>query len=304
MCETKITIDMKSQFRNIALLTALSLSFFSCNTEELENKVSQLDQENQQLEAQYQAKDSSLTVFIKVFAEIEQNLREIREREMNIELAREENLSVGDLKNRVNENVQEINHLLEENRQKIKALNSRLTDAGRHNNQLKASMEDLQQTLTAKVEEKESQISSLEEDLTGLQLELNQLHTNLTQLKEENQEKEQLIHEKTLHMNKAFYTAGTFRELQDEQILSKEGGFLGLGRTEVLNENVDSERFNQIDIRETLFFPVDGEEVKLVTHHPDGSYRIEKNDEAQTQLVVSNPEKFWKSSRYLVMMVK
>ncbi len=295
---------MKSQFRNVALLTALSLPLFSCNTEELENKVSQLDQENQQLEAQYQAKDSSLTAFIKVFAEIEQNLREIREREMNIELAREENLSVGDLKNRVNENVQEINHLLEENRQKIKALNSRLTDAGRHNNQLKASMEDLQQTLTAKVEEKESQISNLEEDLTGLQLELNQLHTNLTQLKEDNQEKEQLIHEKTLHMNTAFYTAGTFRELQDEQILSKEGGFLGLGRTEVLNENVDSERFNQIDIRETLFFPVDGEEVKLVTHHPDGSYRIEKNDEAQTQLVVSNPEKFWKSSRYLVMMVK
>jgi len=295
---------MKSQFRNIALLTALSVAFFSCNTEELENKISQLNHENEKLEAQYQAKDSSLTAFINSFAEIEQNLREIREREMNIEMAREENLSVGDLKARINENVQEINELLEENRQKIKALNARLTYAGRQNNQLKASMEELQQTLTAKVEEKEGQISKLEEDLTGLQLELSQLNTNLTQLKEENQEKEELINEKTTQMNTAYYTAGTFRDLQDEQILSKEGGFLGLGRTEVLNENVDRERFNQIDIRETLFFPVDGEEVELVTHHPDGSYRIEKNGEAKTQLVVSNPEKFWESSRYLVMMVK
>jgi len=295
---------MKSQFRNLTLISALGIVFFSCNTEELENKITQLNAENQQLEARYQAKDSSLTAFINSFAEIEQNLSEIREREMNIELAREENLSAGDLKNRINENVEEINRLLEENREKIKALNARLTYAGRQNSQLKASMEELQQTLAAKVQEKEGQIENLREDLTNLQFEINQLNTNLAELKEENQEKAQVIDKKTNQMNTAYYAAGTFRELQDEQILSKEGGFLGLGRTEVLNDNVNKDRFNQINIRETLFFPVQGEKVELVTSHPSDSYRIEKTESDQTQLVVSDPDKFWESSRYLVMMVK
>jgi hypothetical protein len=301
---SKPVIEMKSQFRNLTLMSALGIVFFSCNTEELENKITQLNAENQQLEAKYQSKDSTLTAFINSFAEIEQNLSEIREREMNIEVAREENLSAGDLKARINENVAEINRLLEENREKIKALNARLTYAGRQNSQLKASMEELQQTLTAKVEEKESQIESLQEDLTGLQLEVYQLNTNLAELKEENQEKAAIIDEKTSQMNTAYYAAGTFRELQEEEILSKEGGFLGLGRTEVLNENAAKERFNQINIRETLFFPVQGEKVELVTSHPSNSYRIEKTKDDQTQLVVSDPDKFWESSRYLVMMVK
>lgn len=295
---------MKSQFRNLTLISTLGIVFFSCNTEELENKITQLNAENQQLEARYQAKDSSLTAFINSFAEIEQNLSEIREREMNIELAREENLSAGDLKNRINENVEEINRLLEENREKIKALNARLTYAGRQNSQLKASMEELQQTLTAKVQEKEGQIENLREDLTSLQFEINQLNTNLAELKEENREKAQVIDKKTNQMNTAYYATGTFRELQDEQILSKEGGFLGLGRTEVLNDNVSKDRFNQINIRETLFFPVQGGKVELVTSHPSDSYRIEKTESDQTQLVVSDPDKFWESSRYLVMMVK
>ncbi len=130
------------------------------------------------------------------------------------------------------------------------------------------------------------------------------MNTNLAELKEENQEKAAIIDEKTSQMNTAYYAAGTFRELQEEEILSKEGGFLGLGRTEVLNENAAKERFNQINIRETLFFPVQGEKVELVTSHPSNSYRIEKTKDDQTQLVVSDPDKFWESSRYLVMMVK
>lgn len=295
---------MKTQFRNLTLLSVLSIALFSCNTEELESKIAQLSAENQKLEEQYQVKDSSLTAFITSFAEIEENLRQIRAREMNIEVAREENLSPGDLKDRINQNVEEINDLLEENREKIKSLNARLKYSGRQNSQLKASMEELQQSLTAKIDEKEGEIVNLKNDLDGLKIEISQLNTNLAMVEKENQKKEEVIHEKTEQLNKAYYVTGTFKELEQEQILSKEGGFLGLGRTEKFNANASKNQFSEIDIRETLFFPVEGEEVELVTSHPSDSYRIEKDAEEKTQLVVQDPEKFWKSSRYLVMMVK
>lgn len=295
---------MKAQFRNLALLITMSAAFFSCNTEEMEGKIAELSAKNQELQQKYQAKDSSLTAFITSFAEIEENLRAIRQREMNIEMAREENLSPGELKDRISQNVEEINHLLEENREKIKELNARLKYSGRQNSRLKASMEELQQTLTAKINEKEGEIVNLKSDLDGLKLEISQLNTNLAMVEKENQEKEEVINEKTEQLNTAYFVTGTFKELQEEQILSKEGGFLGLGRTEVFNANASKDQFSEIDIRKTLFFPVQGEKVELVTHHPSDSYRIERDAEDQTQLVVNDPDKFWESSRYLVMMVK
>jgi chromosome segregation ATPase len=270
----------------------------------MEAKIADLNQQNQLLEAQYQQKDSALVAFIASFAEIEHNLKEIRERELNIELAREENLSAGDLKARINEDVQEINRLLEENREKFKSLNAQLAYAGRQNAKLKASMEELQTSLTAKIEEKESQINGLSEELGGLKLEISQLNTNIASLQDENQQKEQAIIEKTDQLNTAYFVAGTYKQLRDEQILIKEGGFLGLGKTEVLNDQASKEQFRQIDIRETLLFPLEGEAVELVTTHPAGSYRLEKENDEKLKLVVADPEKFWESSKYLVMVVK
>jgi DNA repair exonuclease SbcCD ATPase subunit len=295
---------MKAHTRNLAFLSLLSFALFSCDNKEMEAKIADLNQQNQLLEAQYQQKDSALVAFIASFAEIEHNLKEIRERELNIELAREENLSAGDLKARINEDVQEINRLLEENREKFKSLNAQLAYAGRQNAKLKASMEELQTSLTAKIEEKESQINGLSEELGGLKLEISQLNTNIASLQDENQQKEQAIIEKTDQLNTAYFVAGTYKQLRDEQILIKEGGFLGLGKTEVLNDQASKEQFRQIDIRETLLFPLEGEAVELVTTHPAGSYRLEKENDEKLKLVVADPEKFWESSKYLVMVVK
>jgi len=223
---------------------------------------------------------------------------------MNIELAKEEKLSPGDLQKRINESVEEINRLLEENREKIKALNARLRYSGRQNSRLQVSMEELQQSLTEKIEKKEGEIIALKQNLDGLKLELSQLNTNLALIEKENKNKAKLIDQKTQQLNTAYFVAGTYRELEEEQILKKEGGFLGLGRTEALNSNASKDQFNEIDIRKALFFPVEGEKLELVTRHPADSYRIEKDKKNKTQLVVQDPEKFWESSRYMVMMVK
>ena len=96
------------------------------------------------------------------------------------------------------------------------------------------------------------------------------------------------------------------REMNIELAQQEEGGFLGvLGRTEAVRDDFNHEKFTRIDIREKVIFPVEGKDVEVVTLHPAGSYTIEKEeDKEQVNLVVSDPEKFWESSKYLVMMVK
>jgi len=295
---------MKAQLKNLAVLATLSIGLFSCENKEMKEKISQLSQENHQLEQKFAVKDSSLSSFIESFAQIESNLREIREREMNIQLTREKSLSTEDLKRRIQEDVEEINRLLIENREKIGSLSAQLKYAGRKNAKLNASMEELKTNLSAKIESKEAEISTLSKELKDMQIQVDELNSNLASLSEANKQQEETINAKVDELHTAYYVAGTYKELKEDQVISKEGGFLGLGRTEVLKDDFNKQRFNQIDIREMLSIPVEAEEVELVTVHPTESYRLEKNAEEKLNLVVSDPEKFWESSKYLVMVVK
>lgn len=295
---------MKAQLRNFAIISALSVGMFSCENKEMKDQISQLSLEKLQLEKKYQSKDSSLTAFIESFAEIESNLSEIREREMNIQLTREKNVSTEDLKGLIREDIEEINRLLIENKEKIGELNAQLKYSGRENTKLKSSLEELQANLTAKIDEKEAQIITLSQELNGMKVRVEELNTSLASLHEDNKQKEQTIATKLEELNTAYFVAGSYKQLRDNEVLSKKGGFLGLGKTEVLKEDFNKQQFNQIDIRETLSFTVEGKEVELVTRHPSDSYRLEKDEEEKLNLVVSNPEKFWESSKYLVMVVK
>lgn len=287
------------------LILVAGTTLVACNTKELEEKIAQLEQEKQAAVSEVQDRDSSLMNFMQSFTEIEKNLREIREREMNIELSRESDLSSEDLKNKINEDIQEINRLLAENRETIQKLGVKLKNSSNENVKLNNMMTQLQKELTAQIEQREGQIATLNDELKQMEVKVEELNTNVASLEQSNQEKEQTITEKVAELNTGYFVAGTSKTLEEEQIVDKEGGFLGLGKTKVLKDDFNRDKFTKIDIRETVFIPVDGEEVQLVTTHPSGSYSIEKDEESEkVNLVISNPEKFWESSKYLVMMVK
>lgn len=288
--------------KKILLLFTLGIFLLACDNreEELQSQVNQLENQNTELLAENKEKDSSMVVLIESFNEIEENLREIRQRELNIEMKnREKNLSPADARRQIKEDIQEIDRLIAENKQTINRLNANLSTTGRKNNQLNETMNEMKENLSAQIEEREARIEELRNELGNLENRVTQLNQNLDSLQTTHQETSSQLNK----LNTAYYVAGDFKELRDENILEKEGGFLGLGRTKTLKDNFDREKFQQIDIRTQTVIPVEGEGVELITNHPAGSYKIEKNAEGQTQLVISDPEQFWASSRYLVMEV-
>ncbi len=284
--------------KKIWLFFALGTLFFACDNkeEELQTQVSQLETQNSKLLAENKEKDSSMVVLIKSFNEIEENLREIRQREMNIELKnREKNLSPADARKQIEEDIKEIDRLIAENKQTIQRLNNKIAVSGRENTQLNETMNEMKENLSVQVKEREARIEELRKELGNLENTVAQLNQNLDSL--------QTVNQQTYNqLNTAFYVAGDFKELRDENILEKEGGFLGLGRTKTLKDNFNREKFKQIDIKNQTVIPVEGEGVEVITHHPSNSYKIEKSSEGKTQLVISDPDSFWASSRYLVVM--
>jgi hypothetical protein len=79
---------------------------------------------------------------------------------------------------------------------------------------------------------------------------------------------------------------------------------LGIGKTEQLSANFDNSKFTKIDYTQTTTIAVNSA-MKIVTTHPTDSYTLEKDATDKnkvTNIVITNPEKFWSASKYLVVI--
>jgi hypothetical protein len=292
---------------NVVMLLIFSAFIFACgneenneNNEEYLNRISELEARELELQSAVQEKDSAMMTFMKSIAEIENNLREIRAREMNIELAsQEDNLTPEDLRSQISDDIAVIDRLIGQNKRTINNLGARLRKSNQENEDLNVAMRALEKDLTQKIQEGEYKITLLKDKLDDTQATVKELLAEVDSLVEVN-------NAQTIRLNTGYFVIGDYKTLKDEQILDKEGGFLGiLGRTETVRDDFDRKKFTRIDIREKVSFSMQGKDVELITIHPPSSYTIDKVDSAdQVNLVVSDPESFWESSKYLVMMKK
>ncbi len=292
---------------NVVILLLFSAFIFACSNaenkeenEEYLNRISELEAREMELQSTVQEKDSAMMAFMKSIAEIENNLREIRAREMNIELASlEDNLTPDDLRNQISDDIDVIDRLIGENKRTINNLGARLRKSNQQNEELNIAMRALEKDLTQKIQEGEYKITLLKDKLDDTQATVKELLAEVDSLVEVN-------NAQTIRLNTGYFVIGDYDKLKEEKILDKEGGFLGiLGRTETVRNDFDKKKFTRIDIREKVSFSMQGDDIELITIHPPSSYSIEKADSLdQVNLVVSDPERFWETSKYLVMMKK
>ncbi|MEZ4825231.1 MAG: hypothetical protein R3C61_02895 [Bacteroidia bacterium] len=60
--------------------------------------------------------------------------------------------------------------------------------------------------------------------------------------------------------------------------------------------------FTAIDITKVSSIPFDSKKAELLTSHPSDSYVFNQENKKITSLEITNPEKFWKASKYLVVV--
>ena len=102
--------------------------------------------------------------------------------------------------------------------------------------------------LEASVKQSESDIADLKATLTTKKFEIEQLNTEKTELQGTIVQKDEKINAQTYEMNKAFFACGTFKQLKAKGLLTKEGGFIGLGQTKTIAASFPDSSFKQINI--------------------------------------------------------
>jgi TolA-binding protein len=190
---------------------------------------------------------------------------------------------------------------MEQNSKMIAGLNHKLRRSSNKNAELKKMIVILNEQL----EQKNMELTALNQKLTELNIQIVQLQTSMEKLTLENTSKSQTIAEETAALHTAYYLIGKSKDLQESKIIDRKGGLLGIGRTSKLNSNLDKSKFIVIDYTQVGKIAINHDGVKIVTSHPSDSYTLEKDTKDKDlikNLIITNPEKFWSESKYLVIV--
>jgi predicted nucleic acid-binding Zn-ribbon protein len=246
------------------------------------------------------SRDSSIGEWANTFSDVEKNIAIIKEKEhiistnsSNVELSK-------DKRQQIVEDIKYINTLIEQNKHKIASLNAQLSKSGGTIKVLQSTISELE----ASVKQSESDIADLKATLLTKKFEIEQLNTEKSDLQSSIVQKDEKINTQTNEMNKAFFACGTYKQLKAKGLLTKEGGFIGLGKTKTLAGSFPDSSFKQIDITVTKSIPVNSKSAKLISEHPANSYQlIRDKDKKIVSIEITDPSQFWKISKYAVVEI-
>lgn len=282
----------------LCLAMAFSLlTFFGCKEEKKIPVISNNVQQEDSLQKIIAQKDNEINDMMGTLNEIQEGFREINEAENRVNVVKD-----GEGSNKaqeIRENVQFISNAMKRNRELITKLQQQLRESSLKGDQFKTTISNLikqldekdqqLQQLRAELDAKDIHISELDETI-------NNLNTNVTSLKTENTEKTQTISTQDQQLNTAWYVFGTKKELKDQHIY--EGG------STTLHGNFNKSYFTKIDIRVDKEIKLYSKNAKILTQHPSSSYTLQRDANKMYILRITNPEIFWSTSKYLVVLVK
>ena len=288
--------------KKLVYVIACTFAVASCNQDAVKKAEQNAQHQRDSLEQIISQKDNEITDMMTTLSDIEEGFREITEAQSRVTLAKQ-----GEGTNtmqRIKENIQFIQSAMQQNKELINKLKQQVRESSVKGTQLKKIIDNLTQQL----ETKDQQLQALREELDKKDIHIAELdekvaslNTDVASLKEDNEKMEQTITSQDKAMNSAWFVFGTKDELKSQNIISKDGIF---SKTKVLSKDFNKNYFTKIDIRIDKEIKLYSKSAQIMTSHPAGSYTLQPDANKQYVLRITNPETFWSTSKYLVVMVK
>ena len=282
--------------KKLFILAVGAIAMASCNQDKVKQAEKAALMQRDSLEQIIAQKDSEINDMMTTLSDIEEGFREITEAQSRVTLAQQGEGT--NTKQRIKENIQFIQSVMKQNKELINKLKQQVREGSIKGDQMKKIIDNLTQqmevkdqqlqTLRAELEQKDIHIAELDEKVADL-------NTNVSNLKEENTQKAETISTQDKALHSAWFVFGTKKELKEQNILSD---------GEVLRSNFNKEYFTKIDIRIDKEIKLYSKSAEVLTSHPASSYTLQRDANKQYVLRITNPDAFWSTSKYLVILVK
>jgi hypothetical protein len=278
---------MKKLFFAIVVLCAV----ISCNNNEAykarENTI------KDSLMNQMQKRDSSIMDYVKSINTIQKSIDTLTS---DAKILKTHNAEGMNDNNTLLAQIRAIDQLVIKNRKSIAELQYKLKKSNNANQDLT----DLGEALSLQLNEKDSEIASIQRELVRTRASLGtlvkQFNDSMTTM---NQQRAQIGIMK-MEGNTVYYVIGTVADLKKRDIIVEAGGAIGLGRVPVLGQSTAG--FMTGDLTQINDIPLGGRFVQFVTPHPNNSYRITSG--TTDKLIITDPQDFWSRSKYMVVIIK
>jgi chromosome segregation ATPase len=241
-------------------------------------------------------KDNEINDMMTTLSDIEEGFREITEAQNRVTIAKQ-----GEGTNttqRIKENFEFIQSVMKQNKELINKLKQQVRESTVRSEQLKKIIDNL----TQQMEVKDKQLQALREELDKKDIHIAELDekvadlsTDVSNLKEDNTQKAETISTQDKQLNTAWFVFGTSKELKEQKILVD---------GKVLQQNFNKDYFTKIDIRIDKEIKLYSKSVKMLTTHPESAYTLQRDANKQYVLRITDPQLFWSTSKYLVVLVK
>ena len=282
--------------KKLFILAVGAIAMASCNQDKVKQAEKAALMQRDSLEQIIAQKDNEINDMMTTLSDIEEGFREITEAQSRVTLAQQGEGT--NTKQRIKENIQFIQSVMKQNKELINKLKQQVREGSIKGDQMKKIIDNLTQqmevkdqqlqTLRAELEQKDIHIAELDEKVADL-------NTNVSNLKEENTQKAETISTQDKALHSAWFVFGTKKELKEQNILSD---------GEVLRSNFNKEYFTKIDIRIDKEIKLYSKSAEVLTSHPASSYTLQRDANKQYVLRITNPDTFWSTSKYLVVLVK
>ena len=253
-------------------------------------------EQNDSLQRIIAQRDSEINDMMSTLNEIQEGLSAINQAENRLSIARE-----GEGANKtaqIKENIKFIANTMARNRELMKRLQQQLRESRFNGDELRKTISNLTQQLDDKAQELQrlkAELDAKDIHIAELDEKIDNLNDNVENLQTDAQQKAQTISNQDKQLNTAWFVFGTKKELKEQHIM--ENG-------KVLQSNFNKNYFAKIDIRIDKEIKFYSKSARILTMHRSGSYTLTPDVNKQYVLRITNPQLFWSTSKYLVVLVK
>ncbi len=283
------------------ILSLITLTLWGCNQQEKRENI-ELKKQLSELNEQSAEKDSTINSFFRMLNDIESNITLIMQKEQVIA----KNAALGgemesNTRERIQNDINTINELMTKNRKAVAYLNTKLKGANFKISEFEERLLKAHNMLDVR----NAEVDALKGQLTELDFSVESLNATLDTLTIENEMLEQELTLRKEALDMAWFALGTRKELIENGIIEKSGGFIGLGRSFRLKADFNEEYFTSISIAQTNLIPLIAKTAELITAHPSSSYQFVQNESGIIESIeITDPTLFWGASKYLVIQLK
>lgn len=266
------------------------IALTACNKEQLEQQAKQIDSLNNVIAVN----DSNMALLATALNGVQENLNYIKEKEGIISVSGTESN-----KEQLTEDINAIYARLVDNKRMVKDLQAKLNKAMGQNKEYQKIIEVLNkqieeqnqaiEDLKKKLEEKDVEIAFLNDAVIRSAAVADSIGTVLSGTQNQ-------LDQTTEELNTCYYLIADKATLKAKGLL--EGGLFS---KKIMAGDVNNDDFIKVDKTQVETIPLKGRRFDVLTQHPTSSYSI---NEDKKVLTIKNKEKFWGSSRYLIIRAR